>query len=118
MELSVTIERWPLANPFTISRGSKTEAVVVTVELRDGSHCGHGECVPYARYGETPERVVAAIEATRPALRRGLDRVALQAACRQVRRATHSIALFGISTPNKWAGGRTNWRDLRRRNRW
>ena len=75
-----SIERWPLANPFTISRGSKTEAVVVTVELRDGSHCGHGECVPYARYGETPERVVAAIEATRPALRRGLDRVALQAA--------------------------------------
>ncbi len=79
MELSVTIERWPLANPFTISRGSKTEAVVVTVELRDGAYCGHGECVPYARYGETPERVVAAIEATRAALRQGLDRVALQA---------------------------------------
>jgi L-alanine-DL-glutamate epimerase-like enolase superfamily enzyme len=80
MELTVTIERWPLANPFTISRGSKTEAVVVTVELRDGAYCGRGECVPYARYGETPEGVVAAIEATRPALRRGLDRVALQAA--------------------------------------
>lgn len=79
MDLSVHIERWPLANAFTISRGSKTEALVVTVELREAGHCGRGECVPYARYGETPERVVAAIEALRPALRRGLDRGALQA---------------------------------------
>ncbi|MFZ0526456.1 MAG: dipeptide epimerase, partial [Xanthobacteraceae bacterium] len=51
MELSAKIERWPLANPFTISRGSKTEAVVVTVELREAGHRGRGECVPYARYG-------------------------------------------------------------------
>ncbi len=80
MELSATIERWPLANPFTISRGSKTEAVVVTVELREGDHRGRGECVPYARYGESPERVVAAIEALHPALRQGLDRAALQTA--------------------------------------
>ncbi len=80
MQLSVQIEHWPLAHAFTISRGSKTEAVVVTVELRDGSHRGRGECVPYARYGETPDSVVAAIEAMRPALRHDLDRAALQAA--------------------------------------
>jgi L-Ala-D/L-Glu epimerase len=80
MELSIQIERWPLANAFTISRGSKTEAVVVTVELREAGHRGRSECVPYARYGETPEGVVAAIEALRPALRQGLDRTALQAA--------------------------------------
>ncbi len=80
MELSVNIERWLLAGAFTISRGSKTEAVVVTVELRHGGKRGRGECVPYARYGETPEGVAAAIEAMRPALRDGLDRTALQAA--------------------------------------
>ena len=80
MELSVKIERWPLANPFTISRGSKTEAVVVTVELGDGAHRGRGECVPYARYSETPEGVAAAIEAMRPALEGGLDRAVLQEA--------------------------------------
>ncbi len=78
MELSVRIERWPLASAFTISRGSKTEAVVVVVELGDGTHRGRGECVPYARYRETPDGVVAAIEGLRPALRRGLDRAALQ----------------------------------------
>jgi L-alanine-DL-glutamate epimerase-like enolase superfamily enzyme len=80
MDLSVQIERWPLANAFTISRGSKTEAVVVTVNLSDGTHRGRGECVPYPRYRESPEGVVAAIEAMRPALARGLDRTALQSA--------------------------------------
>jgi L-Ala-D/L-Glu epimerase len=80
MDLSVRIERWPLAGAFTISRGSKTEAVVVVAELTDGTHRGRGECVPYARYGETPDGIVAAIEAMRPAVRGGLDRAALTAA--------------------------------------
>jgi L-Ala-D/L-Glu epimerase len=78
MELSVKIERWPLAGAFTISRGSKTEAVVVVTELSDGAHRGRGESVPYARYGETPDSIVAAIEAMRPALRQGLNRLKLQ----------------------------------------
>ena len=80
MELSVRIERWPLAGVFAISRGSKTEAVVVVAELSDGTHRGRGESVPYARYGETPDGIVAAIEAVRPVLRRGLDRGSLQRA--------------------------------------
>ncbi len=80
MELSVTIERWPIAGAFAISRGSKTEAVVVVAELSDGTHRGRGESVPYARYGETPDGIVATIEAMRPALQRGLDRAALQRA--------------------------------------
>jgi L-Ala-D/L-Glu epimerase len=80
MELSVRVERWPLASPFTISRGSKTEAVVVVAELSDGTHRGRGESVPYARYGETPDGIVATLESMRPALRMGLDRAALQRA--------------------------------------
>jgi L-Ala-D/L-Glu epimerase len=82
MELSVRIERWPLASAFAISRGSKTEAVVVVAELSDGTHRGRGESVPYARYGETADGIVAAIEAMRPALERGLDRAGLQDAMR------------------------------------
>jgi L-alanine-DL-glutamate epimerase-like enolase superfamily enzyme len=53
---------------------------VVVAELSDGTHRGRGESVPYARYGETPDGIVAAIEAERPVLRRGLDRGALQRA--------------------------------------
>ncbi|BCP53125.1 dipeptide epimerase [Kaistia sp. 32K] len=76
--VSVDTERWPIAGSFVISRGSRTEATVVTVTIRDGDATGRGECVPYARYGETVEGVVAAIEAAarRPG---GLsDRAALQ----------------------------------------
>jgi L-alanine-DL-glutamate epimerase-like enolase superfamily enzyme len=82
MELSVRIERWPLAGAFSISRGSKTEAVVVVAEVGDGGHRGAGECVPYARYGETPEGVVAEIEEMRNAAQRRLDRAGLQKAMR------------------------------------
>jgi len=80
LTLSVAVERWPIAGSFTISRGAKTEAVVVVAELSDGAARGRGECVPYARYGETVEGVVAAIEAMRPALAAGLDRPGLQSA--------------------------------------
>jgi L-Ala-D/L-Glu epimerase len=80
MNLTVRIERWPLQRAFTISRGSKTEAVVVVAELEHGGHRGRGEAVPYLRYGETPEGVAAVIEAMGAALSGGLDRIGLQTA--------------------------------------
>jgi L-Ala-D/L-Glu epimerase len=79
-DLTVRIERWPISGSFTISRGAKTEAVTVVAEVSHGGHRGRGECVPYPRYGETPEATLAALEAMQEPLRRGLDRQALQAA--------------------------------------
>jgi L-alanine-DL-glutamate epimerase-like enolase superfamily enzyme len=76
-QISCEVERWPLATPFRISRGVRTVAEVVTVELRQGEARGIGESVPYARYGETPESVVRQIESVRPALAAGADRKAL-----------------------------------------
>jgi L-Ala-D/L-Glu epimerase len=78
--LAATIERWPIAGSFTISRGAKTEAVTVVAEVRHGGRSGHGECVPYPRYGETPEATLAALLAMQEPLSRGMDRTALQAA--------------------------------------
>jgi L-alanine-DL-glutamate epimerase-like enolase superfamily enzyme len=78
--LRVTIERWPIAGAFTISRGSKTEAQVVVAEVSDGLYRGRGECVPYGRYGETIEGVSATIARMGPEIARGLDRDALQTA--------------------------------------
>ncbi len=80
LTLSVTVERWPIAGAFTISRGAKTEAVVVVAALSDGAAQGRGECVPYARYGESTDSVCAQIEAMRAPLAAGLDRESLQAA--------------------------------------
>lgn len=74
MTFRATIESFRLAETFTISRGSKTEARVVTAVLeRDGVR-GWGECVPYARYGETVEGVAEAVAA----LPGGVTREALQ----------------------------------------
>lgn len=75
--LAVRDVRYPLARPFAISRGSKTEAHVVQVELTGQDHTGRGEAVPYARYGETVEGVLAQIESQRDALAAGLSRLDL-----------------------------------------
>ncbi|WP_210484729.1 N-acetyl-D-Glu racemase DgcA [Microvirga antarctica] len=79
-QLIVSIERFPIAGTFTIARGSRTEAVVVTATVTDGDTLGRGECVPYARYGETVEGVAAAIEALAPRIAAGLTREGLQTA--------------------------------------
>ncbi len=63
MQISVTHDTFKLAQVFTISRGSRTEAKVLTVRVSEGGETGWGECVPYARYGETLESVTAEIEA-------------------------------------------------------
>jgi L-Ala-D/L-Glu epimerase len=79
-KLDVTIDRFPIAGKFTIARGTRTEAVVVTVTIAEDGAVGRGECVPYPRYGETVDEVAAAIEALRPRIEAGLTREALQAA--------------------------------------
>ena len=62
MRITVTRDVFKLAQVFTISRGSRTEAKVLTVKVEQGGFTGWGECVPYARYDETLESVTAAIE--------------------------------------------------------
>jgi|TARA_B110000908_G_scaffold56922_1_gene69283 L-alanine-DL-glutamate epimerase-like enolase superfamily enzyme len=57
MRIDVTRDVFKLAQVFTIARGSRTEAKVLTLKLSDGDHMGWGECVPYARYGESLESV-------------------------------------------------------------
>ncbi len=63
MQRTITRDVFKLAQVFTISRGSRSEAQVLTVCLSDGQHQGVGECVPYARYNETLDSVTAQIDA-------------------------------------------------------
>jgi len=73
VQITVTAEEFRLARVFTISRGSRTAAKVLTVRVSAGGVTGWGECVPYARYGESIESVTAQIEAVGE-----VDRAALQ----------------------------------------
>ncbi len=77
--LEATTESFPIAGTFTISRGSKTEAEVVTCTIDANGLTGRGECVPYGRYGETIEGVLQAIREIEPAIESGLDRESLLA---------------------------------------
>lgn len=78
--LEITHVSSPLRAAFAISRGAKTHAETVQVRLTEGAHAGRGECVPYGRYGETVESVIAAIASVRAAIEDGLDLAGLQSA--------------------------------------
>ena len=72
--LKASAESFPIAGTFRISRGSRTEARVVVATIEDGGLAGRGECVPYARYGESVDGVVAQIEALAKAVSLGASR--------------------------------------------
>ncbi|MCG6904306.1 MAG: dipeptide epimerase [Rhodobacter sp.] len=74
MKIEVSTDSFRLAEVFAISRESRTVARVLTVRITQDGITGWGECVPYARYDETPESVTAEIEALAP----GFDRAGLQ----------------------------------------
>ena len=63
---------------FRISRGARTETPTIITEIEQGAAVGRAECVPYPRYGESIDSVLAEIEGLRPALEGGLQRDALQ----------------------------------------
>ena len=71
-------ESWPLHSPFVISRGSRSEARVVVVELEEEGIKASGECTPYPRYGESDASVIAQIMTIVPQLENGLSRQQLQ----------------------------------------
>ncbi|MCF8475147.1 MAG: L-Ala-D/L-Glu epimerase [Emcibacter sp.] len=76
--LSVSHEVWPLKEPFKISRGVRTETHVIVAALEYGQITGRGEAVPYARYDETTDSVIAQIEAVKDRIEDGISPEELQ----------------------------------------
>jgi len=75
--LSHSTETWPLQSNFTIARGKRTEINVVTVTIAEDGSEGRGECFPHSRYGEGVDSVREQIEALKPLIEAGLDRIGL-----------------------------------------
>ena len=98
--ISVQAESFRLAEVFTISRGSRTEAKVLTVRVARDGVTGWGECVPYARYDETLESVAAQIAAL------GSDQVAAMTTAQIANLTTAQVAarsttaLTGLGSDN------------------
>lgn len=78
MSLRISRDTFAMNGTFTISRGSRTSAEVLTVTLESDGCSGRGECVPYARYGESLDSVIKQIESLKNDLQDGLKREDLQ----------------------------------------
>jgi len=78
MQITATSDTFRMDGEFVISRGSKTEAIVVTVEITDLEFAGRGESVPYQHYGETIESVLDQIDEIRPSIEAGITPQELQ----------------------------------------
>jgi L-alanine-DL-glutamate epimerase-like enolase superfamily enzyme len=105
VEMDVQVERFELAAPFRISRGVKTHADVVAVRLAAGARSSAAEAVPYARYGESVEGVVAELRAV-AARARSLEALAREArALRGAGRNALETALFALRNPTVAADG-------------
>ncbi len=78
MKVTVNTQSWPIRGSFTISRGSKTHAETIVVEIEHQGMIGRGECVPYGRYGESIDSVKAEIESVIAQVESGINRDQLQ----------------------------------------
>lgn len=74
LQVDIKTESFPLAEVFTISRGSRTHAQVLSVNITQNNITGRGECVPYQHYSETTNGVKKQIQSLPPEF----DRLSLQ----------------------------------------
>jgi L-Ala-D/L-Glu epimerase len=79
LKIDVNIVDWPLAVPFTISRETLYSIPCIQVTLTDAQgRVGRGEAVGVDYAGETPETMIAQIEAVRTAIESGITLDSLQ----------------------------------------
>ncbi|MFC6632156.1 L-Ala-D/L-Glu epimerase [Microbulbifer taiwanensis] len=78
MQARCYAENWPLRTAFVISRGARTEAQVVVVEISGDGVTGVGECTPYPRYGESVDSVLQQLQPLLCEVAQGLTREQLQ----------------------------------------
>jgi L-alanine-DL-glutamate epimerase-like enolase superfamily enzyme len=74
VKLTVQKKSWPLREPFVISRATYTNSDVIIVVLQDGQCTGRGEAAGVDYHGETPDSMVAQIEAVRSRIEAGVTR--------------------------------------------
>lgn len=78
-EVTIEKRRWPLHEPFEISRGVQRDTPSILVEIRGPRARGRGEGIGVNYAGETLDSMIAQIETIVPALRAGITRIELAA---------------------------------------
>jgi L-Ala-D/L-Glu epimerase len=77
VKLTVQKKAWPLREPFVISRATYTHSDVIIVTLQDGQFTGRGEAAGVDYHGETPDSMIAQLEAIRGRIEAGITRAEL-----------------------------------------
>jgi L-alanine-DL-glutamate epimerase-like enolase superfamily enzyme len=76
--LKTEVKKWPMREPFRISRHVQTHVDTLVVRIVDeAGNTGRGEACGVNYHGETPATMTAAIDAVRPRIEGGIDRHAL-----------------------------------------
>lgn len=73
-KIKLSPQIWPIRGEFRLARGARTEVTTLQMEISDGVHIGKSEAVPYARYGESPSKVLEQVVGIKAALERGVSR--------------------------------------------
>lgn len=61
LQITASVERWPVDGQFIIARGAKTYVDVLVVGISDGTHIGMGEGTAIYYEGETAERCLSQV---------------------------------------------------------
>lgn len=109
MKIQAKVDIFPLKNAFTISRGSRNQAEVLTVSINENGVTGYGECVPYSRYDETIESVLNQINNVQflnrldlqTVLPPGAARNALDCALWDLEAKTNKTSVYKLAQLNK-----------------
>ena len=109
MKIQAKVDIFPLKNTFTISRGSRNQAEVLTVSINENGITGYGECVPYLRYDETIESVLNQINNVQflnrldlqTVLPPGAARNALDCALWDLEAKTNKTSVYKLAQLNK-----------------
>lgn len=62
LQITATVERWPVAGQFIIARGAKEYVDLLVVAASDGQHIGYGEGTAIYYCGETAEKCLGQVE--------------------------------------------------------
>ena len=79
-KVDIRVEKWPLHEPFVISRmAPQLNGEVVVVEVEENGLLGRGECERMDVFEEDYPDVLAMVQSVKEALENGVSREGLQA---------------------------------------
>jgi len=98
LHLETGIESWPLKSPFRITGHTFVNSDVLVTSLSDGVHGGRGEAAGVYYHGDTPAKMLAAVETVRAKIEAGVTRERCEACCPPARPQRPGLRALGFGS--------------------